>query len=143
MNSDKSTIGIVIPTFNGGSLWKKVVEALRAQHSDFDKILIIDSGSADDTIKIAQEAGFTVETIPPSEYNHGGTRNLGANKIDCDIIVFLTQDAIPAENSISLITKALKDTNIAVAYARQLPHDDATPIAQHARMFNYKKERYI
>ncbi|MCL1825576.1 MAG: glycosyltransferase family 2 protein [Betaproteobacteria bacterium] len=143
MNINKLTIGIVIPTYNAGSLWQKVIEALQAQRSDFDKILIIDSGSVDDTITIARRAGFAVEQIPSSEFNHGATRNLGVQKIDCDIVVFLTQDAIPVGKAISLIAKAFDNERIAIAYGRQLPHDDATPISQHARLFNYKKERYI
>jgi len=142
-DAHKTTVGVVIPTFNGGSLWKKVVEALQRQSSDFDKILIIDSGSTDDTVMIAQEAGFAVENIPSSEFNPGKTRNLGVQKIDCDIVVFLTQDAIPMNNSISLLTKSLNNEGTAVAYARQLPHDDATPIAAHARLFNYKEEGYV
>jgi rhamnosyltransferase len=143
MNSSKATIGVFIPTFNGGSLWKKAVEALQRQRSDFDKILIIDSGSTDDTITVAQEAGFTVEKIPSSEFNPGRTRNIGIHKIDCDIVVLLTQDSILMDNSISLIAKVLNNESIAVAYGRQLPHDDATPIAKFARLFNYREEGYI
>ena len=143
MNTNKTTVGIVIPTYNGGLLWKKVVQALQAQRADFDKVLVIDSGSTDNTVMIAQQAEFVVEKIPSSEFDYGSTRNLCVNKIDCDIVVFLTQDAIPADNAISLITKVFDNDRIAVAYGRQLPHDDATPISEHARLFNYGKEGYI
>lgn len=142
MNVNKTTIGIVIPTFNAGYLWEKVVEALRAQRFDFDKILIIDSGSTDETVAVAREAGFTVEEISPSEFNHGKTRNYGVHKIDCDIVVLLTQDTILMDNAISLIAKAFDNESIAAAYGRQYPHDDATPIAEHARLYNYTEKGY-
>jgi len=143
MNKNKKTVGVVIPTYNGGSVWKEVVSALQMQRSDFDKILVIDSGSTDETVAIAQNAGFTVEQISATKFNHGGTRNFGLHKIDCDIVVFLTQDAIPANNAISLISSEFEDDRIAVTYGRQLPHDNATPIAEHARLFNYKSEKYV
>ncbi|MCL2160315.1 MAG: glycosyltransferase family 2 protein [Betaproteobacteria bacterium] len=142
MNTNETTIGIVIPTYNGGSVWERVVEALQAQRSDFDKILVIDSGSTDNTVTIARKAGFTVKEIFSHEFNHGSTRNSGLLEIDCDIVVFLTQDAIPSDNAISTIAKAFDNESVAVAYGRQLPRDDATPVAKHARLFNYGENGY-
>ena len=142
MNTHKTTVGIIIPTYNGGSIWKKAAEALQVQHADFDKILVIDSGSVDESVMVAKQSGFAVEKILSSEFNHGGTRNFGLHKIDCDIVIFVTQDAILSNNAISSIIKAFDDESVAVAYGRQLPHDDATPIAKHARLFNYKEQGY-
>lgn len=139
----KKSIGVVIPTYNGGPLWASVVESLLAQRTDFDKILVIDSGSIDDTVQIAQKAGFETDIIPSSDFNHGKTRNYGLHKIGCDIVVFLTQDAILENKSISLLTQAFENDLVAVAYGRQLPHDNATPIATHARLFNYGKESHL
>ena len=31
--------------------------------------------------------------IPPEEFNHGGTRNLGASLAQGDVLVFTSQDA--------------------------------------------------
>jgi rhamnosyltransferase len=143
MNSKKTTKGIVIPTYNGGELWKQVVNALKTQRTNLDKILVIDSGSSDNTVQISKEANFDVIIISHSDFNHGATRNLGLTRIDCDIVVFFTQDAIPQEKAIAKIVCAFDDSSIAVAYGRQLPHDDATPIAKHARLFNYKNTSHV
>jgi rhamnosyltransferase len=60
------------------------------------------------------------------------------------MVFFLTQDAIPSENAIHTLSQAFtNDSSIAVAYGRQLPHDDANPLAKHARLFNYKDNSYV
>jgi rhamnosyltransferase len=142
MNIKKNTVGVVIPTYNGGNLWEKVVASLQAQQSYFDQILVIDSDSKDNTVAIAQEAGFTVVKISSSVFDYGNTRNIGLSKVNCDIIIFMTQDAILMDNAISSIINVFEDENVALAYGRQLPHDNASPIAQHARLFNYKDNSY-
>jgi rhamnosyltransferase len=143
MNEKKQKTGIVVPTYNGGEVWLKVVNSLKAQRADFDKILIIDSGSTDGTVQIAKDAGFDVISIQFSAFNHGATRNLGIHLINCDIVFLFTQDAIPEKNAIKTLSQAFNDSAIAVAYGRQLPHDNANPVARHARLFNYKSNSHI
>jgi rhamnosyltransferase len=114
------------------------------------RLLVIDSGSRDKTALLAQESGFEVLRIEPSTFNHGGTRQLGADKLaDCGIIIYLTQDAILASpDSLALIAGCFEDPSVAVAYGRQLPHEGATPVESHARLFSYgqqtvKKDRSV
>lgn len=136
-------VRVVIPTYNGGELWRKVCAAIKKQSEDFGSVLLIDSSSSDDTCQIAEESGFQVIKIDKIEFNHGGTRNLGVeNSTDVDIVIFLTQDAIPELNCIKSILSVFNDPKVAVAYGRQLPHDDANPIATHARNFNYSVESH-
>ncbi|WP_413739109.1 glycosyltransferase family 2 protein [Sodalis sp. RH21] len=139
-------VKIVIPTFNGGELWrmvaKRVVEITKNEKY-INGVLIIDSGSSDSTTQISKQSGFDVHSISSEEFNHGGTRNLGVTLSGSDIVIFLTQDALPTKNSFANIIMPFKDLTVAAAYGRQTPHDNATPIAIHARQFNYKEESYI
>jgi rhamnosyltransferase len=139
MNAKKQKIGVIVPTCNGGEVWRKAANALKAQRADFDEILIIDSESSDATVQIAKESGFDVVTIQSAEFNHGATRNFGVHLINCDIVFFFTQDAIPETNAIKTLAQVFNNSAIVVAYGRQLPHDDANPLAKHARIFNYKR----
>ncbi|MEE3660428.1 glycosyltransferase [Brenneria sp. g21c3] len=137
-------VRIIIPTYNGGELWRKICAAIKKQSEDFDSVLVIDSSSSDNTCQIAEDAGFQIIKINKEEFNHGGTRNLGvASSIDADIVIFLTQDAIPEPGCIKSILSVFNDPKVAVAYGRQLPHDDANPIATHARNFNYGVESHV
>lgn len=134
---------IVIPTYNGGKIWHTSAEAISKQLHQVDKVLVIDSSSKDSTVDIAEKYGFSIDIIPSSEFNHGGTRNKGVRECQSDIVIFLTQDAIPKNNCIIKILQSFSDPMVACAYGRQLPHVDANPLATHARKFNYKENDYI
>jgi rhamnosyltransferase len=132
-------VGLVIPTLNAGGRWVECLAGIRAQSLMPQRLLVIDSASTDYSVVLAQEAGFEIVRIDRSEFNHGGTRQWAVEYLsDCEIIVFLTQDAILAStDSISEIVLCFDDPVVAVAYGRQLPHKGATPIESHARVFNY------
>lgn len=136
---------IAIPTYNGGEIWKETVKKLKKNSPTDLHIQIVDSTSTDDTALVAKDAGFSVLTIPGKEFNHGGTRNLAVEiqSLEYDIIIFLTQDAIPEPGFVENIIQVFSDPEIACAYGRQLPHLNANPIAQHARFFNYPEQGHV
>lgn len=136
---------VAIPSYNGGGIWKKVVSEIKKNAPTNTFVHVIDSSSTDDTAAVARDAGFDIVTIGGHEFNHGGTRNLAVYKFNnkYDIVIFLTQDAIPEPGFIDNIITVLKDPSIACAYGCQLPHIDANPIATHARYFNYPSKSYI
>lgn len=137
-------VTIIIPTLNGGELWHQVCDALSAQNNNTFDVLVLDSHSSDDTVQISKKHGFEVRMIQREHFNHGGTRNLGVNlRQDTDIVIFLTQDALPQTNCIFNISSVFKDQDIAVAYGRQLPHEGANPLAVHARYFNYYDKSFV
>jgi Predicted glycosyltransferases len=138
-------ISLVVPTKNGGEIWKDCVKAILEQSITLEKVLIIDSMSSDDTNQISGSAGFDVILIDPSLFNHGGTRNLAMKYLqNTDFVVFLTQDAILAsKNAITQILVPFSDESVAAVYGRQIPHTNANPIARHARLFNYPEQSSV
>lgn len=136
---------IAIPTYNGGGLWHQTIKNI-TQYSPADVFVhVIDSSSKDDTASLASEAGFDILTIAGDVFNHGGTRNLAVKEYidDYDVVIFLTQDAIPESGFIEEIISVFDDEEVASAYGRQLPHLNANPIARHARNFNYPTKGYV
>ncbi len=135
-----------MPTYNGGRLIEKSIEAINKQAELKSRKIVIDSGSTDSTVSILRkEAEFEVYEIEKKDFEHGKTRNLGVKLLNTDFVIFVTQDAILAdENSLKeLITFFEQDNSLAVVYGRQLPHSNASPIAQFARTFNYASESHI
>jgi rhamnosyltransferase len=132
-------IGLIVPTLNGGSLWRSWLAAFDRQTRKPDRLLVIDSSSSDDTVALARSYGFEVRLIAKADFNHGGTRQFGISLMpEAEIIVFLTQDALLADpEAIERLLDAFADERVGAAYGRQLPHRDATPIGAHARLFNY------
>jgi rhamnosyltransferase len=140
INTDElSKVGLVIPTLNAGARWILCLDAIKRQSLQPHRLLVVDSASTDRTTEFAQSAGFEIVRINRSEFNHGGTRQWAVDYLsDCNIIVFLTQDAIAAaRDTLTEIVRCFDDPTVAVAYGRQLPHRGATPIESHAREFNY------
>lgn len=115
-----------------------MLDSLESQSVKFDTV-IVDSGSNDGTQEIARKRADRFTLIAPAEFNHGGTRQLMVDKNpEYDIYIYLTQDACLVDNdAIQRILEPFADSDVAAVCGRQLPHLDATPLAQHARTFSY------
>ena len=136
---------LAIPTYNGGEVWKESIHNIKKFAPVDLFVQVIDSGSKDGTAELATQAGFHVTSISSQDFNHGGTRNLAVDMApdECDVVIFITQDAIPEEGSLQRLVAAFDDPKVACAYGRQLPHHNATPISRHARSFNYTAKSHV
>jgi len=137
-------VSILIPTYNAGSSLGALLDVLSRQRLPLFEIIVIDSSSTDNTISIAKSYGARTHTISKEEFDHGGTRTSMGRLAKGDVLVYLTQDAIPAnETSVkTLVSKILDDERVGAAFGRQIPHRDATPFARHLRAFNYPAQSY-
>ncbi|UCD92963.1 MAG: glycosyltransferase family 2 protein [Methanobacteriota archaeon] len=96
-SEEKPDVSVVILTKNGAETIGRCLESLFNQESSHKfEVIAIDSGSTDGTLDILGNFQVRLERIPPSEFNFGGTKNLGFSISKGDIVVFLSQDAIPA-----------------------------------------------
>ena len=145
MNRLKET-GVLIPSYNAMSCdtFPELIKLLSDVKNDFGKILIIDSSSNDKTVEFVTNLGIEVLIIPVKEFNHGSTRDLGvkilSEKYFLKYVIFLTQDALlDSKDSLYSIIEPFKNALTGAVCGRQVPHDNADPIAQHSRLFNYKK----
>jgi hypothetical protein len=93
----KQSVSVIIPTFNAGPEFHWLLRKLQAQ-KDLARveIVVVDSGSSDRTVELAQAAGCTLVRIPNSEFSHSHARNLGAEAASGDLLLFTVQDAYPA-----------------------------------------------
>lgn len=137
-------ISVIIPTLNGGTLFKQCAESINNQNSNISEVIIVDSGSTDDTLVTAINAGFTLFHIEKSTFDHGGTRTYAAGLASGDILIFMTQDAIlNTASTIEKLVDVFSDQDVSCAFARQIPHSDANVLATHARLENYPNESYV
>ena len=138
-------ISLIIPTLNAGNTILGLLNSIYHQTQVPDEILIADSQSDDSTLDILKSfPDLRIVTIKRSEFNHGKTRDLMAKRSDGDIIIFMTQDAIPADqNAFRNLTRPLNDQRIAVSYGRQIPRKDASPSEGLIRSFNYPETSHV
>lgn len=127
-----NTVSVLLPTKNGERYLVEVIEGIRRQRGDFtlNEIIAVDSGSRDQTLQILHRLGVTVIQIPPHEFGHGKTRNLLASRATGEFLVFLTQDATPADEHWleNLIAPLRAEPLIAGAYSRHLPRPNCHPM---------------
>src|SRR6185312_8683953 len=95
-----------------------------------DELLVIDSGSTDRSLEIARAApGVTLLEIPPHEFGHGRTRNLGAERARGELICFLTQDATPVPGWLDAVRAGFAlDDRVGAVFGPHLPRPDTSPM---------------
>jgi rhamnosyltransferase len=122
-------ISIVIPVKNGGSDLRRCLEAIREQRVDDEvEVVVIDSGSTDGSAELAESLGARVHRIPPEQFNHGATRNLGASLARGHVLVFTSQDAhAEGPDTLARLVAPLRDPAVGGVYGRQVAHEGAKP----------------
>lgn len=132
-------ISIIIPTLDGEKTLPDFFAALAMQDLAYDEILVGDSESADNTVKICLQHGARIINIPRNEFDHGGTRTLLAREAKGDVLVYFTQDAVlSSPDALSKLIKPLIEKDeVCCAYGRQLPLPGASLLSAHLRTFNY------
>jgi rhamnosyltransferase len=119
-------ISIVIPVKNGAPWLEKLFQAiLRQTLADRTEIIVVDSGSQDETLAIVERYPVRLLTIDPAIFDHGLTRNLGAQQANGEYIVMTVQDALPADDRwLEKLLSGFENKNIAGVCGQQVvPHD--------------------
>lgn len=143
---ENRVVDAVIPTFRPDEKLFRLLDSLRKQSLAVAHVWIInteDATTATLESNLRQRYGewLTVKTIARHAFDHGASRNLGASLSSADYLLLMTQDAVPAnEEMVASLFGAFSDPSVAVAYARQLPADDARLLERLAREFNYPSQ---
>ncbi|MDD2958071.1 MAG: glycosyltransferase [Lachnospiraceae bacterium] len=132
------TVTVIIPTYRPDEKFRKLLERLRRQSVQPDRILILNTEQKFFPKDLEDWPGLEIHHISKSEFDHGGTRDLGAGMADSDILMFMTMDAVPADTRlIENLLRPFASQQVAAAYARQMPNPDCDPIEIYTRSFNY------
>lgn len=133
-------ISLIVPTLNAGKYIVPLLQRLKEQTVSIDEIVVIDSASDDDTVaKASRFEGVSTISISRKDFNHGGTRDLAIQQTTGDIILCITQDALPCDEYYveRLIAPFSEDEKVAMTSGRQVPRPDANAIEKLTREFNY------
>ncbi|MCX6024105.1 MAG: glycosyltransferase family A protein, partial [Chloroflexi bacterium] len=107
-------------------------------------VVAVDSGSTDRTLEIVSRYPVRLLQIPPAEFHHGRTRNLGAQLAQGRFLVYLGGDATPVdERWLRVLLQELEAPDVAGSYGRQLPREWAWPMEQFFLSFLYGPERRV
>jgi rhamnosyltransferase len=130
---------LIIPTLNAGRYLEQLIPLILALDPSPNEVVVIDSSSNDNTLEQAQAAGFRTHRIDRKDFDHGETRNIGAALVpDADFLIFMTQDAQPANSSlVKELLAPFEDPEVALVFAQQLPHANASISARFSRQHRY------
>ena len=132
-------ISVIIPTLNASSNLQNIFNSILTSTIKPCDVIIIDSSSDDDTVSIALQNNAKVVKIAREEFNNGLTRSAAAHLAQGDILIFLTQDVLPANQYFleRLIYPIIVESDIGASYGRQIPCHHTGKLSAFDRMYNY------
>ena len=116
-------LSVLLLTKDAGCDLELVLPALFGQKGvpPFE-VIAVDSGSTDGTLDILRRFPVRLENIPAETFHHARTRNFAASLACGEILIFLSQDAIPtSEMWLSTMISNFSDLGVGAVYGRQLP----------------------
>lgn len=125
-------ISVVIPVKNGDHWLEGVLRALLRQTLFYrTEVIVIDSGSTDRTLEIVRRFPVRLLQVPPEEFNHGFTRNLGVKEASGEYVVMTVQDAEAADEAwLEKLLDGFDGPDVAGVCGQQIvPHNpDKNPV---------------
>jgi glycosyltransferase involved in cell wall biosynthesis len=121
------TVSVVIPTKNAGADMVPLLKVLNAQQGlKAIEIIVVDSGSQDETLIIAEQFGAQIIQIPPETFSHSHARNLGAQQARGDLLLFMVQDALPPNATwVWEMLQVLQQNEVSAVSCAESPREDA------------------
>ena len=123
------TTSIIILLKDGARYLDDLVRVLASQtHQKDVELIVVDSGSSDGSVERLEELcerygiELNLVTIEPHEFGHGKTRNFALDLARGEIVVTLSQDALPvSETWLDDLVRPLEDETVAGVFGRQIP----------------------
>jgi rSAM/selenodomain-associated transferase 2 len=116
------TVSVVIPTLNEATTVEATLRSVAAQTGPMERI-VVDGGSADATIEIAQPHATVLETAP----GRARQMNAGAERATGDALLFLHADTHLPTNGLSIIRSTLAQPDAEAGIFR-LSFDRSSPL---------------
>lgn len=88
-------ISVVIPTLNEAMVLPRTLLALQGLRARGHEVVVVDGGSQDETVALAQSQADVVVSSPPGRAQQ---MNLGASVATGDTLLFLHADSLPPED---------------------------------------------
>ena len=122
----KHLVSVVIRTLNEERYLPELLESIKAQESErFSvEVVLVDSGSTDNTLTIAESFGSRIVHIAKRDFSFGRSLNLGCGNALGDYLVFISGHCVPVDaHWIDSLVAPLLMEQCEYSYGRQLPRD--------------------
>jgi glycosyltransferase involved in cell wall biosynthesis len=118
----KPTCSLIIRSYNEQKHIRKLLEGIKRQTiAQQLEVILVDSGSNDDTVAIALEYGVKIINIRPEEFSFGRALNRGCSAAQGKFLLFASAHVYPLYTDwVEKMLEPFKDVNTALVYGRQV-----------------------
>ena len=143
--NDTATVDVIIPAYRPGREFGELLHRLEEQEYRPDRILVMNTGEQYWNREWEKCPILEVHHLEQKDFDHGGTRRRAAELSNADIMIFMTQDALPADRKVigNLVCAVSENPGAGAAYARQLPRADCRFLERYTRSFNYPEQSSV
>ena len=112
------TVDVLIPVYRPGALLERLLSGLEAQSFPIGKIILMNTEQRYFPEGLQKSyPKLEVRHLTRAEFDHGGTRDAGIRSSAADVVVCMTQDAVPADRYlIERLAESFSDPQVWAAY---------------------------
>jgi glycosyltransferase involved in cell wall biosynthesis len=130
-------VSAVIRALNEAEHIGRLLKGLAEQTRPLDEIILVDSGSTDATVAIAEAAGCKIVHITKSDFSFGRALNRGCAVASGDVLLFLSAHVYPIYDTyVEHMLSAFDHDGVAIAYGRQVG-DERTKFSESRVMLKW------
>ena len=138
-------VDVLIPVYRPDGKLTELLKRLKMQNYPIHRVILMNT---EEKHFPAELTGIwdrvEVYHLAKEEFDHGGTRDRGVRMSTADLVLCMTQDAMPADETlIEELVKPFDDPEVWAAYARQLPNEDCREVEKYTRSFNYPEQSMV
>ena len=145
------TFDLIIPTYKPGDNLLSILDIMSNQSIPLGKIIIINTEQkyfdriVYEKSFLSRHSNIEVRHVSKKEFDCGRTRNMGVKISDSEYFLMLAQDAKPVGRDFvkNLLDPMVKDSTVAVSYARQLPRENADLIEKCEKNFYFPESAHV
>lgn len=119
-------VTIIMRSKNSDWVIASALASLFSQNYKDFELLVVDSGSTDNTLEIVKQYPCRLVEIEATAYYPGKVLNEAIELTNSELIVFLNSDSVMlSPNSLGNLLKRFEDPNISAVFGRQAPRPEA------------------
>jgi len=111
---------VVIRAYNEEKHIGRLLEGIKHQTVNDVELILVDSGSTDSTVEIAESYGAHVARIPSEEFSFGRSLNIGVREATSEYLIIASAHVYPVyPDWLASLLHPLLDDKVALAYGKQ------------------------
>lgn len=116
----KPACSIIIRAFNEEKRLGRLLEGISQQAIQDVQVILVDSGSTDNTVKIAKENNIDIVSINPQDFTFGRSLNMGIEAAESNFILIASAHVYPVyPDWIEKMLEPFNDPSVALVYGKQ------------------------